>query len=338
MPLILDDDEYLKYLIVADISFLSLNEKLLLKNKLDSFNDIALMSLKDVCLVISRVVTVRSWDTAAMIKKAKTALALIKAFDISCVCYDREGYPPLLKEIPDSPFMLFYRGNLSLVEKKCISIVGTRRADVEAAKAASSFAKDACDNDWVIVSGLAFGIDINAHMGALQGNLGGTIAVLPGGIDNIVPSSHKRYAASILAKGGCVLSEYVPGTPAQPFRYVHRNRIIAALSEATVVIQAPAGSGSLITADFAVSYNRDVIIHSVAFSPRAKVLEEFAQKELKSKLNRGQSVKFKLENTVERYKNDGAPVISCFDDYIKYSNGDLPYPFCNRDDKQISLF
>ena len=163
-----------------------------------------------------------------------------------------------------------------------------------------------------VVSGNANGVDCFAHRGALAaGKEGATAAVLPCGIDTIVPAGHKAMLAQVLRTGGVVLSEYIPGTPAEKWRFVQRNRLIAALSPATVVMQAPSGSGALITAAFALDYDRDVMFHACAFCEEAQNIEARTAARLKS-LNSGKAVR-----SCASYIDSGAPVISDYGEYKK---------------------
>ena len=113
------------------------------------------------------------------------------------------------------------------------------------------------------------------------------------------------------------MSEYVPGVGAEPWRYVQRNRIIAGLSPATLVVQAPPGSGALITADFALSYDRDVLFHQVCFETNAKLVSEEVRKQLAVSVAHGEKKRYKLENVPENYVRDGAPVIQNYADYVR---------------------
>ena len=136
--------------------------------------------------------------------------------------------------------------------------------------------------------------------------LGKTIAVLPSSIDEILPASHKRMAAQIIQSGGLLVSEYEPGMGMAKWHYVERNRIIAALSPATVVIEAPAGSGALITADFALEYGRDVMFHEIAFCENAQKVSHLVYTDLEKAHAKGTVSRYKLENTPEKYLEAGA--------------------------------
>lgn len=330
-------DDLLKRLIIADASFLTVQEKLILQKNIDTSTNLALLYIEDICNIIKRPLRSVSWDGKKYLEKAKVALKLIQTLGIKWTAADLPDYPVMFKEIADSPYMIFYRGDLKVLENKCVSVVGTRRASVSAKKAALQFAMDAADDGCTVVSGLAFGIDVFAHKGALKASKGATVAILPGGIDIIYPASHTKIAAQILEQGGLLLSEYTPGTPAQVFRFVQRDRLIAALSSVTVVVQAPAGSGALITAQFALENGRDVIFHSACFDKDAEMLKAVRIKELEA-ASLEKDVSSKFANTAERYLEDGAPVIDSYADYVKLQNENPGTVFCRKTDSQPELF
>lgn len=168
-------------------------------------------------------------------------------------------YPPMLKESPFAPFLLYYRGSASLgEERRSLSVVGTRMASTYGKECCSAIVSSIAEKcpDVRIVSGLAVGIDGCAHQTALECGLE-TLAVLPCGIDMIYPSSHRDLAVKILGQGG-ILTEYPRGTKPVKHNFLQRNRIIAALSDATLVVESRIRGGSMSTVDFASSYNRDV--------------------------------------------------------------------------------
>ncbi|MEN3009023.1 DNA-processing protein DprA [Pseudothermotoga sp.] len=167
-----------------------------------------------------------------------------------------EDYPPLLKEIASPPIVLFYLGDEELLKRDCISIVGTRRMTSYGKKVAHQMAFTVAQAGIVVVSGLAIGIDSCAHSAALEAG-GKTIAVLGTGVDVPYPVSNKKLYEKII-QDGCVVSEFPLGTKAMKQNFPMRNRIIAGLSRATVVVEAPKDSGALITARFAVDMGRDV--------------------------------------------------------------------------------
>jgi len=172
---------------------------------------------------------------------------------------DHAEYPPLLKEIPGAPSSFYVRGALPEQDAPCIAIVGTRKATSAGKEMARDIAAQLSERGCVIVSGLALGIDAAAHEGALVAK-GRTVAVLGNGIDSIYPAVHESLATRILENGGGILSEYAPGTPAYPNQFLARNRIVSGLCVATVIIEAPKRSGTLVTAKHALDQGREVFV------------------------------------------------------------------------------
>ena len=167
-------------------------------------------------------------------------------------------YPPLLAAIHDPPPRLFLRGNgpTDLLCRPAVAVVGARACSSYGRSVARSLARELAAAGLVVVSGMARGIDGDAHRGALESG-GFTIAVLGCGIDRDYPAAHAELARRI-AEQGLLVSEYEPGVEPAPWRFPARNRIIAGLCEATVVVEARERSGALITADFALEEGRDV--------------------------------------------------------------------------------
>jgi DNA processing protein len=171
-------------------------------------------------------------------------------------------YPVLLKEIYDPPFLLYYRGQFPKPNQLQLAIVGTRRPSVSAKNETSIFTKELAPHVGSVVSGLALGIDGQAHRAALAVH-GHTTAVLGGGFDHLYPSSHKNLAARIIDEGGLLLSEYAPSVSPTNYTFPARNRIISGLCQGTVIMDAPHKSGSLITGQFALEQGRDLFVHAV---------------------------------------------------------------------------
>ena len=167
-------------------------------------------------------------------------------------------YPLLLHEMPFAPHGMYMLGCLP-VAQPCVAIVGTRRAGSEGKATAARFASAYARAGVPVVSGLAFGIDYAAHEAALAAR-GTTIAVLASGLDSITPRSNTRLGRSIYESGGALVSEYPINTPTQPHFFLERNRIVSGLSKGVVVIEAPARSGTLATARFAIDQNREVFV------------------------------------------------------------------------------
>ncbi len=167
-----------------------------------------------------------------------------------------EDYPELLLQIPQPPWVLYLKGDPSLLQLPKIAMVGTRKPTSYGIRVARKLAKELSEVGWLVVSGMAQGIDGVAHRGAMEGS-GQTIAVLGSGVDVVYPRKHAPLYKEIVKKG-LVLSEMPPGTPPHPGLFPQRNRIISGLSYGTLVVEAAERSGSLITADFSMEQNREV--------------------------------------------------------------------------------
>ena len=172
------------------------------------------------------------------------------------VTLEEDAYPPLLKNIYDPPYLLYYKGNLPEEDDLCIGMVGARRATPYGRHIAETIAQELAEKGVWVVSGLARGIDTWSHRGCLKGG-SKTIAVLGSGIDVIYPPENKALFQEISSMGG-VLSEFPLGTPPLPQHFPARNRIISGLCRGVVVVEAAEKSGSLITADCALEHGRDV--------------------------------------------------------------------------------
>lgn len=254
---------------LSHCSFLRGKEKLLLSKKIKTLKEFTALSVWDISEVIGRRLRTK-YESEQMNKLCDTAVKIMEMFDIRSVSFDEENFPPLLREIPDPPFTVFYRGVLPNPEKAAVAIVGTRHPSGEAIQVALSLGKECAEVGIPTVSGLAYGIDTYSHRGYLESEKEQTsaVAVLACSPERIYPKSNKRLAAKILESGGCILSEYPPETEPLAFRFPERNRIISGLSRSVVVVEAPKKSGALITADFALEQGRDVyvcsrVLHSI---------------------------------------------------------------------------
>ncbi len=166
-------------------------------------------------------------------------------------------YPALLKEINDPPLWLFVMGNVKALSGKMLAVVGSRKHSAYASAVIDQLLPDPVATRVTIVSGLAYGIDKLAHQRSLHAG-GVTVAVLACGLDRIYPSGHQQLAQEIVKKSGVIISEYPPGSPALPFKFPVRNRIIAGLSQAIIVVEAAIKSGTMTTAKSAIDYNREL--------------------------------------------------------------------------------
>ena len=173
-------------------------------------------------------------------------------------CQDKK-YPACLRDLPDSPALLYYRGAMSATDELCLAVVGTRRASEYGRQITPHLVQPVSESGITIVSGLAYGIDSFAHSSALECG-GRTIAALPGGLDDasIYPPNHLGLARKILTGGGALVSEYAPGVLARKHHFLARNRIIAGLAAGTLIVECDIKSGALITARHALDYNRSV--------------------------------------------------------------------------------
>ena len=179
----------------------------------------------------------------------------IEKQNVNFIISSENKYPDLLKEISYSPFSLYINGEIP-EEMPCIAIVGTRKVSVYGKLVTEKLVQELVRHNFIIVSGLAYGVDTIAHKTALK-NKGKTIAVLGSGLNNVYPYSNKKLSEQI-TKRGALISEYPLESSALSHYFPWRNRIISGLSLATVVIEAPEKSGALITAKFALEQNREV--------------------------------------------------------------------------------
>lgn len=193
-----------------------------------------------------------------VLARAEKEIEFIAKNNIQTYYYTDRDYPYRLKECPDSPIMLYSKGNCNLNNGKFIGIVGTRNATETGKENCKKLIADlaASQPNTIIVSGLAYGVDICAHKSALEAGLP-TIGVIGHGLDRIYPAAHRPAAVKML-QDGALLTEYLSGTNPDRQNFVQRNRIIAGLCDATVVVESAARGGALITAEVANDYNRDV--------------------------------------------------------------------------------
>lgn len=173
------------------------------------------------------------------------------------ICFDDACYPQLLKQIYDPPLVIFIQGNPLLLNAPQLAVVGSRAASVGGRDTAFSLCQQLAQQNFVITSGLALGIDAAAHRGALNESTG-TVAVVATGLDQVYPAIHRSLAEQIIKSGGAIISEFVPGTPARAGHFPKRNRLISGLSLGVLVVEAELKSGSLITARCALDQNREV--------------------------------------------------------------------------------
>lgn len=201
--------------------------------------------------------TVEALESSQVFTRAQQEYDYVLKNNISCLTYWDDRYPSRLRECEDAPIVLYYRGNADLNQLHVVNLVGTRHATEYGTQICATFIRDLKEicPDVLVVSGLAYGIDIHAHRESLANGVA-TVAVLAHGLDRIYPYLHRDTAQQMLENGG-LLTEYMTGTAPDRQNFVSRNRIVAGMCDATIVVESAQKGGSLITADIAESYHRD---------------------------------------------------------------------------------
>ena len=202
------------------------------------------------------VEALKDWDEP--MKRAEIELRFMQEHGIRGITLLDDDYPQRLAECADAPIILYYKGNADLNQKKIICMVGTRQCTTYGQDLIRRFVgrlRELCPNI-LIVSGLAYGVDINSHRQALENGFP-TVGVLAHGLDQIYPYRHRETAVRMLGQGG-LLTEFMSQTNADKPNFVRRNRIVAGISDACIVVESASKGGSLITADIAQNYGRSV--------------------------------------------------------------------------------
>jgi len=231
------------------------------------------------------------------LKKANLEFNYIEQTNTSCLYYQNKDYPEKLKHCIDGPILLFKDGNINLNNPKIISIVGTRNITAYGRCFCEELVNDLAKYNPIIISGFAYGVDICAHKNAFKNNLQ-TIGVLAHGLDEIYPKAHKKYIHETNKNGGFLTEFWHDEKPLRE-NFLKRNRIVAGISKATIVIESAKKGGSLVTADIANSYNKDVF----ALPGRANDIYSIGCNNL--------------------IKNNKAHLLNTSDDIIKMLNWDL---------------
>jgi DNA processing protein len=193
----------------------------------------------------------------AALKQAEVIIRQAEHHQVRLLFYTHPDYPRRLKPIADAPTLLYYKGAANLNAARVISVVGTRQCTGYGREVTEQLIQDLVQHQALIVSGLAYGIDVAAHRAAVQAGLP-TVGVMANGLDLVYPGLHRNISLKMLEQGG-LLSEYTFGTKPEPPRFPARNRIIAGMADATIIVEAAIKGGALITADIAHSYNKDVM-------------------------------------------------------------------------------
>jgi DNA processing protein len=251
---------------IARIPGLTVLERGKLCRKFDREEELSILSKRDLELFLDRPLR-RPWTMEQLRVQAEKDAAAARLRGIRWVSLVSPAYPPLLREMYDPPAALFFRGRLPDPEIPVAAVVGTRRPSGRALAQAFDIAGELGRQGIIVVSGLALGIDAMAHRGSLEAAGAPTVAVLGSGADEVYPAANRAVARRILESGGALVSEYPPGTPPRKWYFPARNRIISALARGVLIVEAPANSGALITARFALEQNRDLWVASAGALP-----------------------------------------------------------------------
>ena len=208
-------------------------------------------------------------DFSVVLNRAEEELKYMERNDVKVIFYTDPAYPKRLKNCADGPILLYAKGNVNLNPLHVISIVGTRNATEYGKQLCRQLVEELQQYNTLIVSGLALGIDVTAHKESLKQNMP-TVGVLGHGLDRIYPAQNRSTADKMLENGG-LLTEFPSGTIPDRENFPQRNRIVAGIADATIVIEASIKGGALITAEIANSYNRDV------FAYPGRIDDEFSE-------------------------------------------------------------
>lgn len=238
-----------------------------------SEKDFFAMSEEDLRVITNSKARMCDYDyRQSMLEKAKREFEFVNQKNITVSYFTDDNYPRRLLEAGDAPILLYSSGHCDLNSGHIISIVGTRHATQNGIKTCEDIVKGLKEliPDVIVVSGLAYGIDIAAHRASLKHDVS-TVAVLAQGLNKIYPSTHRNDAVNIVKRGGAVVTDYQSQDEIHKGNFLARNRIIAALSDCTLVVESAASGGALVTASLAQSYNRDV------FAIPGRIGDEFSR-------------------------------------------------------------
>ncbi len=254
------DKETLYAMALTRISGFNFSTALLLYQELGSAEEIYLHrnDIGDIleCCSPRLVEALKNWDEP--LRRAEVEMEFIEKHSIKAIPIASDDYPQRLRECSDAPIILYYKGNADLNSRRIVSVVGTRKITSYGHDLISRLMKDLNElcPEVLVVSGLAYGVDIRAHREALANGCE-TVGVLAHGLDTIYPMRHRDTAKEMLTHGG-LLTEYMTQTNADKVNFVRRNRIVAGIADCTVVVESAERGGSLITAGIARGYDREV--------------------------------------------------------------------------------
>ena len=257
---IMDQQEILNTILLTRLNYFSLAGMLELYRKVGSATLIIENkdNIKDILPDASDKLINALQNADEARKRAEVELEYDLKYGIQPICMNDERYPQRLKECDDAPLMLFYKGNANLNQQRVINIVGTRHCTPYGEDCIRRFITDLkqLSPQVLIVSGLAYGVDIVAHRQALANGYE-TVGVLAHGLDDLYPSRHRETALRMIEQGG-LLTEFLTQTNADKINFVRRNRIVSGMSDACILIESAARGGGLITCDISQAYGRDV--------------------------------------------------------------------------------
>lgn len=228
----------------------------LIMEEFDQVSDIYNLTSKQLKLLITRDSVRNSIENREHFEQAKKEFEFCKKNDVQVLFFKDKKYPQRLNFHDGTPCVLYYRGTADLNTNRIVSIVGTREPSEYGKVVCEKIVKELTKHGCLIVSGLAFGIDISAHKAALQNGLE-TLGVMASGLSTIYPKVHEQTAKKMISQGG-ILTEFLHNSEMVREMFPMRNRIVAAISDATIVVQSAEKGGSLITAQFANEYGKDV--------------------------------------------------------------------------------
>ncbi len=255
-----DQQEILNTIVLTRLNYFSLAGMLELYRKVGSATTILENKnhINDILPNASPKLIEALANTDEARKRAEVEMEYDQRYGIQPLCMNDDRYPQRLKECDDAPLILFYQGNANLNQQRVINIVGTRRCTPYGEDLIRRFITDLkqLSPRVLIVSGLAYGVDINAHRQALANGYE-TVAVLAHGLDDLYPSRHRETAQRMAGQGG-LLTEFLTQTNADKINFVRRNRIVAGMSDACILVESAAKGGGLITTDISQAYGREV--------------------------------------------------------------------------------
>jgi DNA processing protein len=263
--------------LLNELRFLKNQERILLREIFAKTKDIKAFQKQDFSEILCRPLRGGSIDWIGKIRLAEQNYLDFLRGLFGASVWGSHDYPLALEYCDDAPYMLFYRGLLPPKENNAVGIVGTRKPTAQGRRAARRAGASWASSGYTVVSGLAWGIDGEAHLGCLEAQ-GRTLAIMGTGIDKVYPTLHKKLAHRILDEGGALISEYGRGAPGGKHQFPLRNRVISGLSRGVLLIEAPERSGALGTLEWAMDQGREIWLQKECLnSPQGAGLRRAAE-------------------------------------------------------------